>query len=196
MLRIALLALSVATSVAAAAPQTSPAATGPAASTAEGGKRYQIELVVFENKNSTPAGGEHWRSEAPPLETAGALVPDDGLPPDSRLAPALAALEKDATYRILAQKKWAQAGDEKKSSKPAIVQAGTELEGLAQFYVSRFLHIELDIRFCPADAPVSEAGAPVVFRLEEKRRIKSQETHYFDHPKFGVLLRVTPLKDR
>lgn len=196
MLRIALLAFTVATSIATAAPPANSTAPGAATGAADGGKRYQIELVVFENKNGTSTGNEHWSIEAPPLDTTGALAPDDGLAADSKLASALAALEKDATYRILAQKKWVQGGDEKKSSKPALVQAGTELEGLVQFYVSRFLHVELDMRFRPAHAPLSETGTPVVFRLEEKRRIKSQETHYFDHPKFGVLLRVTPLRDR
>lgn len=197
MLRIALLALAVATSVAAAPAPTKTAAANPAAGVAaDNAKRYQIELVIFENKNGALVGNERWTSEAPPLETTGAVAADDGLADDSKLASALTNLEKDSTYRVVTQKKWVQIGEEKKSSKLMLVQAGTELEGLAQFYVSRFLHIELDLRLRPADAPLSETGTPVVFRLDEKRRIKSQETHYFDHPKFGALVRVTPLKNR
>jgi hypothetical protein len=29
------------------------------------------------------------------------------------------------------------------------------------------------------------------YRLTEHRRIKLQEVHYLDHPKFGVLVRIT-----
>ena len=32
-----------------------------------------------------------------------------------------------------------------------------------------------------------------VYRLNEKRRFKLNETHYFDHPKFGILARVSPI---
>jgi hypothetical protein len=34
----------------------------------------------------------------------------------------------------------------------------------------------------------------VVYRLNESRRIKVSETHYFDHPKFGALVRVSPAR--
>ena len=38
---------------------------------------------------------------------------------------------------------------------------------------------------------VNSAAAPV-YSLREKRRIKSNENHYFDHPHFGMIARVTP----
>ena len=34
------------------------------------------------------------------------------------------------------------------------------------------------------------------YRMTEKRRLKLNEKHYFDHPKFGVLLRVSRLEDK
>jgi hypothetical protein len=34
----------------------------------------------------------------------------------------------------------------------------------------------------------------MVYRLNERRRVKLSETHYFDHPKFGALVRVSPAK--
>ena len=33
------------------------------------------------------------------------------------------------------------------------------------------------------------------FRMLEKRRLKLDEKHYFDHPKFGVLLQVSRLEE-
>ena len=40
------------------------------------------------------------------------------------------------------------------------------------------------------DSATNEKPRAQVFRLEEKRRIKLEELHYFDHPAFGVLLKV------
>lgn len=39
-------------------------------------------------------------------------------------------------------------------------------------------------------SPVS-GRIPVVFRLDEERRVRNGELHYFDHPGFGVLVQVT-----
>jgi len=36
------------------------------------------------------------------------------------------------------------------------------------------------------------ARTPVVFQIDEQRRVRSGELHYFDHPGFGVLVQVTP----
>ena len=33
-------------------------------------------------------------------------------------------------------------------------------------------------------------------RLKEKRRLKLNEKHYFDHPKFGILLQVSRLEEK
>jgi hypothetical protein len=35
-------------------------------------------------------------------------------------------------------------------------------------------------------------AARSAYRLSERRRIRSGELHYFDHPRFGVIARVTP----
>jgi hypothetical protein len=30
--------------------------------------------------------------------------------------------------------------------------------------------------------------------LDERRRLRSEELHYLDHPKFGVLVRIDPIE--
>ncbi|HKK05756.1 MAG TPA: CsiV family protein [Gammaproteobacteria bacterium] len=42
------------------------------------------------------------------------------------------------------------------------------------------------------NASAAPARTPVVFQLDEERRVRSGELHYFDHPGFGVLVQVTP----
>ena len=36
-----------------------------------------------------------------------------------------------------------------------------------------------------------EYGVPEI-RLKERRRMRSKELHYFDHPRFGVIALITP----
>lgn len=190
-----------------------------AAPPANAEKTYRIEAIVFAQPDSGADEGERWPTAAalpPALET---LTPTTDLPADSKLQPALQALK--APYRVLAQASWTQPATDKAATKPvALHSADGTLDGTVLFYVSRFLHSEINLRMraeaavetpaplanagasppadpsasAPADAqaPAATPATPV-YRLSERRRIKTAETHYFDHPKFGVLLRVTPL---
>lgn len=86
----------------------------------------------------------------------------------------------------------------------AALLASPEVNGNARLSRSRFLHLELDLEFLPTDRPqarpmpVLRDGATSIerlvprYRLQESRRMRSQETHYFDHPAFGVIATVTP----
>lgn len=183
-------------------------------------KTYRIEAIVFAQPGNDDAG-ERWPTTAalpPALET---LTPASDLPPDAKLLPALQALKPP--YRVLAQASWTQVATEKAATKPvALRSTDGSLDGTILFYVSRFLHSEIALRWRPeavagtattatnangsmpanpaANAaanppadPQTAAPATPTFRLSERRRIKTAETHYFDHPRFGVLLRVTPL---
>ena len=183
-------------------------------------KTYRIEAIVFAQPGNAGTD-ERWPTTAtlpPALET---ITPAADLPADAKLMPALQALRSSA-YRVLAQATWTQAPTDKAVTKPiAIRNADGTLDGTVLFYVSRFLHSEIDLRWrgeapegapaapttafattddpanpptsAPAASQITAAPAVPVYRLSERRRIRTAETHYFDHPKFGVLLRVTPL---
>ncbi|MFN2308841.1 MAG: CsiV family protein [Gammaproteobacteria bacterium] len=61
------------------------------------------------------------------------------------------------------------------------------LDGTVSLTLARYLHLAVDLIFTdPA------TGVPV--RLKESRRMRSNELHYLDHPRFGVLVQVTPVK--
>lgn len=73
--------------------------------------------------------------------------------------------------------------------------------GTVRVHLSRFLHITLDLTFTgqpsPAEASVAadalgEIDVAPSYRLATTRSARSGELHYFDHPAFGVLVRVTP----
>ena len=72
------------------------------------------------------------------------------------------------------------------------------LDGFINFYLAGQYTLEADIRYTPAYRPSildeEPAAAPVSYRIYEKRRIKSGELNYYDHPKIGMLLMVTPVE--
>jgi len=169
------------------------------AAAADGDKpsRYDIEVLVFENRLPELAGDElvgrdpaALRKKA--LENAALPAPGAG---ESYLQPGVAKLlEADGHYRVLAHAHWQQTlePNPKTPVKPVRIAAAdpNELDGSVRFIMSRFLHLDVTLLFQPAPA---DNTAPMTYTINEQRRIKSQETHYFDHPRFGVLVRVLPL---
>lgn len=80
------------------------------------------------------------------------------------------------------------------------------LEGELKLYLSRFLHLTVNLQLdAPAagNAPAADTrygyepydstvvDYPVRYRINEDRIFRSGETRYFDHPKFGVLVKIT-----
>jgi hypothetical protein len=88
------------------------------------------------------------------------------------------------------------------------------LDGSFTLYLSRYLHLIVDLALAAptaiedsavTDAPVPVFGdsraryaggidalpPPVRYRIQEHRIVKNGELRYFDHPKFGVLAKVT-----
>ncbi len=72
------------------------------------------------------------------------------------------------------------------------------LDGFINFYIAGQYTLEADIRYTPAYRPSildeEPAAGPVSYRIYEKRRIKSGELNYYDHPKIGLVLMVTPVE--
>ena len=99
-----------------------------------------------------------------------------------------------------------------------LARVPTGLDGRLTLYLGRFLHLVVDLTL---DAPDSErfsshfetpassygdsrlgatlAGGPdpgeVRYRINEDRILRSGELRYFDHPKFGVLAKVTRVEE-
>ena len=168
-----------------------PAAAGDKEST------YDIEVLVFENRLPDLIGDELLARDAGEtrrraVENAVSLAP---LPGESYFQPAIARLlEKDGHYRVLASHHWLETLDAKTVTKPVRIESAKpgEIEGSIRFYMSRYLHLDVNLQF--REAAGADKAVPVTYRISEQRRIKSQETNYFDHPKFGVLVRVMPVE--
>jgi hypothetical protein len=160
---------------------------------------YEIEVVVFENRLSDLEGGELWARNPEKPASAGKDKPAStgkAPPADSGLSAAAAALEKSGRHRVLTHLRWRQSAEAKSVSKPVKISNTTGgLDGSLRFYLSRFLIVEMNLALREMQSQGMFSGISendtVVYRLNEPRRIKVSETHYFDHPKFGALVRVT-----
>jgi hypothetical protein len=123
-------------------------------------------------------------------------------------------------YEPLMHFGWTQATWPDESTLPielsTMARPPSELSGTLRLYLSRFLHLVVDLEL---DAPgtrgrseatsnygdyrsVDESGSrnerydlgpppPVRYHINENRIFKSGDLRYFDHPKFGVLAKIT-----
>lgn len=57
------------------------------------------------------------------------------------------------------------------------------LEGVVTVRIGRYINLDLDFVYYHEGQPV---------RLTESRKVKLNETHYFDHPLFGVIVELSP----
>jgi len=78
------------------------------------------------------------------------------------------------------------------------------LDGIVRVRSATFLHVDVDMVLfrSPPAVPVRQVSPedgseritekpPTYIRLQETRRIRLNELHYFDHPLFGVILQVS-----
>jgi hypothetical protein len=173
---------------------------------------YDVELVVFRtlNPNASP---EEWRMEAAAAGQRLAIPDDEPSPvaaaepapaPATANFPALPAakykltaitdtLRRSRNYQPLAHFGWTQPGyprgDAKYLTINTMVPAGSGIVGQVALSRGRYLHLTLDLVY---DAP-GAAGEPTQrFVLRQSRRMRSNERHYMDSPRFGVIAIVTP----
>jgi len=164
-------------------------ATGATPTTAS--THYDVELLVFAIQAPEFEGSELWTRSEQPLDLSNAVPPQDLLPSldFSKFATALVA---DGRYRLLLARHWVQNADTKSNVPPMLLATGeNELAGTLRFYLSRFLHVELNVTFQPQPAVVGGTIPPDFF-IREQRRVRSNELSYFDHPRFAVIVRVSP----
>lgn len=130
------------------------------------------------------------------------------LPPEARtLRAEYRKLEELDAYQPVLWAGWTQATYEENVT-PAIRlrrlgAAPVSFDGAIELYQSRFLHLVVDLSL---QAPQSAAAvprygddrfaapaveAPVHYRIQEDRIVKNGDLRYFDHPKFGLLAKVT-----
>ena len=78
-----------------------------------------------------------------------------------------------------------------------------QLDGLITIALSRYLHVDMELLYKKGSESSSvdmydssfledRRAMESMFYIKQNRRMRSKETHYIDHPKLGVLIRITP----
>ncbi len=153
---------------------------------------YEVELLVFEQRLPDLVGDELFPDE-PRVRSANdkAVAVEPAATGASRLAGLAALMEHDPRYRILARERWLQPSEPKPAAKPRRIrgaQRDAELDGNVRFYTTRFLHL---------DAHLTLRVDGRSYFIGELRRLRLNDLHYFDHPRFGMLARISqPERDK
>jgi hypothetical protein len=174
---------------------------------------YDVELVIFRHLSSN-ASPEHWEAELGTSSTQ-LEIPDEEQSPFESSAPAPSVettttfpalapvkykltaladtLRRSRNYQPLAHFGWTQPGFARNSARyfsiTELVPSTSGLTGRIALSRGRFLHLTLDLSF---DAPATATEPAQRYVLRQTRRMRSNERHYIDHPKFGVIAVITP----
>ena len=153
--------------------------------------QYDVEVIVFRNLAARD-DGEQWPSEATITGGFDRSPLQQGLEnlPDSQFAlnGIAGALQRSGAYQVLAHRLWRQGAYDRHSAVPYLLHTTQDsarygLDGSLTLIRERYLHLAVDLA-------LTSAGS--VYLLDETRRMRSGELHYFDNPRFGVIARVTP----
>lgn len=122
----------------------------------------------------------------------------------------LSKLESSQRYEVLVRHAWTQPMRDKSNAIPVPVGLNpaltadaamlyappTPVAGTVKMFEQRLLFIEADVTARMATALANDPGSlvspvDIEYRIKETRRVKLNEVHYFDHPYFGLLVRVS-----
>ena len=178
---------------------------------ASGLQSYDVELIVFRHL-STDVTDEQWNLESmvgehveiPEEDASPFESPQPTQPPVVHRFPALSSskfkltrmyetLRRSRNYQPLAHFGWTQPGFARASAPffpiSAFVPSSTGVSGQIALSRGRYLHLTLDLEYT---LPATESDSAQRYVLRQSRRMRSNERHYIDHPKFGVIAVVTP----
>lgn len=141
---------------------------------------YDFEIVIFERP--TADAGEHWPPEPGQPDRSAAVGTWDALPASGRRLGPVAYTLKQKGMSVLVHRSWNQAPGRLGSKTWYWIDDG-RLSGLLRVTRGRYIHIDTDLL-------LRDARSSVPYRAQLRRRMRSGELHYLDHPKIGILVRA------
>ena len=206
-------------------------------------RRYTVEMIVFLYAQEVSTGSEVFPRDEPepgPLPLDEELVFADPVPAqpapkpeplpdmevvlldeaDFQLGEIMDRLERLDVYEPVMHFGWTQATwpEEQTEAIPLhlLARPPAELNGELTLYLSRFLHLVVDLQLEAPESMASNVDArerlgnigmagellnevsvqpAAYYRIQENRILKNGELRYYDHPKFGVLAKVTRVEE-
>jgi hypothetical protein len=156
---------------------------------------YEVEIIIF--RASSPGADEDWNA-SPPGRGFGSNANHGGAVPavirilspgDYHLMQIEGSLKSSGAWRPLAHAAWIQsAANWGTHTGFALSDLGINVPGLmGSVYLERapiYMHLGFDVQYT--------AGGNYLIR--EMRSVKYNDRQYFDHPAFGIIATVTPVK--
>ena len=156
--------------------------------TAQANERtFQIDVLVFSQDTNTtedlsaPSPTFNWpnrliRPGQQSTEKVNAL--------SSSLLNAATTLKRKPQYSVLKHISWTQRIGADKTGRSVKIDS-REIKGFVQLKRGHTLHLNIGMEY---QNPYAEN----TFTISEQRRILLNQKHYFDHPRFGVIVSITP----
>jgi hypothetical protein len=167
---------------------------------------YDVEIIVFEDPRHTYEQSENWLPSQKETTSPGAAKKD--IKPQgkiefpgmeaSKLGDIVERLNNSQEYNVLLHKIWRQPGlDQTQAISVHLDSSDTDtsktgksfIEGDIRLIMSRYLHITGTMNYHKQND--AEDGYDV-YSLNLKRKMRSREIHYIDHPMFGIIVLATP----
>lgn len=148
---------------------------------------YKIELMIFTQDMSNTEVFEQTESNiAWPRNTVRRSSFKKVGYQQMNLTASYAKLARSNHYHPLKHVAWIQSVKQNQlGSAVQIGNTGGNINGFFRIQRGNLLHMIADIEYSP--------DSNTIYRLKEKRRFKLNDTHYLDHPRFGMLVRISLL---
>jgi hypothetical protein len=145
--------------------------------------RYSVEVVVFQQPGLAPPAASVMtvpRAQAPSGRVE--LLPTS----EWQLGNVAGGLKRSSGYRVLGHAAWAAnvPANGTLAANVDEVLPGTGLSGAVAVQRGQFLFLRVELDYATPEGRV--------YQMRERRRVKFNERHYFDHPALGVVAVVSP----
>jgi hypothetical protein len=153
-----------------------------AVTAAKASDAYIFEMVVFERPGT---GNEFWPADPgnpDPGLARDSLGAGGTLPAASRTLGPIAYTLRQRGMSVLWHGAWRETPGPRNSPSWHWIDAG-RISGLVRLTRGRFLHLETDLL-------LRDAASAQTYRARHYRRMRSDELHYVDHPKVGIVIQA------
>jgi hypothetical protein len=108
---------------------------------------------------------------------------------DLQLSDSVRKLRRNGNYEILGHLAWQQRVPERGQPQPIYINLNDgELQGELAVTLGRYLHTSARLWFAPDSTTIAPRGQ--FAQMSQSRRMRSATLHYFDHPLFGMIVRI------
>ena len=153
-------------------------------------KQYRIEIIVFSHITQAALKSEQWSYEIAPFYRQLPETQNDPLQLSDELnMTALAEqLNSHPPYHVLIHKAWqASVDDLYRRNDILLTSDDNSIMGTLSLRLQRYFDVSFDL-FFDAPSAITHSG---YLRLQQTRRMRSDELNYIYHPLYGILMKIS-----